>query len=105
MIFSDDVEMLERCQQGLARDVGPWVDFTTLQDIADVAGFGVRSLYSYFPSKIHLLYTVIEPWQQDAFERLEKHVRKLKSPANGCAPSCWAFGATCRWKTSGWRTA
>jgi phenylpropionate dioxygenase-like ring-hydroxylating dioxygenase large terminal subunit len=28
MIFSDDVEMLERCQQGLARDVGPWVDFS-----------------------------------------------------------------------------
>ena len=28
MIFSDDVEMLERCQQGLTRDVGPWIDFS-----------------------------------------------------------------------------
>jgi phenylpropionate dioxygenase-like ring-hydroxylating dioxygenase large terminal subunit len=28
MIFSDDVEMLERCQQGLASDVGPWIDFS-----------------------------------------------------------------------------
>lgn len=28
MIFSDDVEMLERCQQGLAKDAGPWVDFS-----------------------------------------------------------------------------
>jgi phenylpropionate dioxygenase-like ring-hydroxylating dioxygenase large terminal subunit len=28
MIFSDDMEMLERCQQGLARDVGPWIDFS-----------------------------------------------------------------------------
>jgi hypothetical protein len=28
MIFSDDVEMLERCQQGLARDVGPWIDLS-----------------------------------------------------------------------------
>jgi phenylpropionate dioxygenase-like ring-hydroxylating dioxygenase large terminal subunit len=28
MIFSDDVEMLERCQQGLARQAGPWVDFS-----------------------------------------------------------------------------
>lgn len=28
MIFSDDVEMLERCQQGLAKDEGPWVDFS-----------------------------------------------------------------------------
>src|ERR1700733_15806968 len=53
---------------------------TTLQDICDRAGVGVSSLYSYFPSKIHLLYAVIEPWQKDAFERLEKRVRKLKSP-------------------------
>jgi hypothetical protein len=28
MIFSDDVEMLERCQQGLAKDTGPWIDFS-----------------------------------------------------------------------------
>jgi phenylpropionate dioxygenase-like ring-hydroxylating dioxygenase large terminal subunit len=28
MIFSDDVEMLERCQQGLAREAGPWVDLS-----------------------------------------------------------------------------
>ena len=28
MIFSDDVEMLERCQQGLASHAGPWIDFS-----------------------------------------------------------------------------
>jgi phenylpropionate dioxygenase-like ring-hydroxylating dioxygenase large terminal subunit len=28
MIFSDDVEMLERCQQGLAQEATPWVDFS-----------------------------------------------------------------------------
>ncbi|AXK80925.1 ribosomal subunit interface protein [Pseudolabrys taiwanensis] len=28
MIFSDDVEMLERCQQGLSKEEGPWVDFS-----------------------------------------------------------------------------
>ncbi len=28
MIFSDDVEMLERCQQGLASEAGPWIDFS-----------------------------------------------------------------------------
>jgi phenylpropionate dioxygenase-like ring-hydroxylating dioxygenase large terminal subunit len=28
MIFSDDIEMLERCQQGLAKPVGPWIDFS-----------------------------------------------------------------------------
>jgi phenylpropionate dioxygenase-like ring-hydroxylating dioxygenase large terminal subunit len=26
MIFSDDVEMLERCQQGLAKQAGPWIN-------------------------------------------------------------------------------
>jgi phenylpropionate dioxygenase-like ring-hydroxylating dioxygenase large terminal subunit len=28
MIFSDDVEMLERCQQGLAREDGAWIDLS-----------------------------------------------------------------------------
>jgi phenylpropionate dioxygenase-like ring-hydroxylating dioxygenase large terminal subunit len=27
MIFSDDLEMLERCQQGLVKQAGPWVNF------------------------------------------------------------------------------
>jgi AcrR family transcriptional regulator len=53
---------------------------TTLQEIAERAGVGVSSLYSYFPSKIHLLYAVVEPWQKDAFERLEKRVLKFKGP-------------------------
>ena len=53
---------------------------TTLHEIAERAGVGVSSLYSYFPSKIHLLYAVVEPWQKDAFERLEKRVLKFKAP-------------------------
>jgi AcrR family transcriptional regulator len=53
---------------------------TTLQDVAELAGVGVSSLYSYFPSKLHLLYAVFEPWYKDAFEQLEKRVRRLKSP-------------------------
>jgi phenylpropionate dioxygenase-like ring-hydroxylating dioxygenase large terminal subunit len=28
MIFSDDVEMLERCQQGLVKNAGPWLNFS-----------------------------------------------------------------------------
>jgi len=35
MIFSDDVEMLERCQQGLEKDVGPWIDISR--------GYGMES--------------------------------------------------------------
>lgn len=53
---------------------------TTLQEIAELSGVGVSSLYSYFPSKIHLLYAVVEPWYKEAFERLDQRVRKLKSP-------------------------
>ena len=53
---------------------------TTLQDIAARAGIGVGTVYSYVPSKIHLLYAVVEPWQKDAMERLAKRVAKIKSP-------------------------
>jgi AcrR family transcriptional regulator len=53
---------------------------TTLQDVAEYAGVGVSSLYSYFPSKLHLLYAVFEPWYKDSFEQLEKRVLRLKSP-------------------------
>jgi AcrR family transcriptional regulator len=52
---------------------------TTLQDIAQYAGVGVSSLYSYFPSKFHLLYAVVEPWYKEAFARLEKRVQKQKT--------------------------
>jgi AcrR family transcriptional regulator len=53
---------------------------TTLLDIAAVAGTGVSSLYSYFPSKIHLLYAVFEPWYKDAFKRLEARAAALTDP-------------------------
>jgi AcrR family transcriptional regulator len=53
---------------------------TTLQDIAGFAGVGVSSLYSYFPSKLHLLYAVFEPWYKEEFTDLEKRVLGLKSP-------------------------
>jgi AcrR family transcriptional regulator len=53
---------------------------TTLQDIAEFSGVGVSSLYSYFPSKLHLLYAVFDPWYKSAFEQLEKRVRRLNAP-------------------------
>ena len=53
---------------------------TTLQDVAELAGIGVSSLYSYFPSKLHLLYAVFEPWHKGEFEELEKRIIRLKSP-------------------------
>ncbi len=53
---------------------------TTLLDIAQRAGTGVSSLYSYYPSKLHLLYAVVEPWQKECIWRLEASVRKLDEP-------------------------
>ena len=53
---------------------------TTLLDIAEVAGTGVSSLYSYFPSKIHVLYAVVEPWYKEGFKRLEARVEALTEP-------------------------
>jgi AcrR family transcriptional regulator len=53
---------------------------TTLLDIAQRAGTGVSSLYSYFPSKLHLLYAVVEPWQKECIWRLEAAVRKVEDP-------------------------
>jgi AcrR family transcriptional regulator len=53
---------------------------TTLTDIAALAGTGVSSLYSYFPSKIHLFYAVFEPWYKDGIERLERRVRTIDDP-------------------------
>jgi AcrR family transcriptional regulator len=53
---------------------------TTLQEIAEFAGVGVSSLYSYFPSKLHLLYAVFEPWYKGEFSELENRVLKLKLP-------------------------
>jgi AcrR family transcriptional regulator len=53
---------------------------TTLLDIAQRAGTGVSSLYSYYPSKLHLLYAVVEPWQKECIWRLEANVRKIDDP-------------------------
>lgn len=53
---------------------------TTLQDIAQLAGTGVSSLYSYFPSKLHLLYAVVEPWEKECMRKLEERVRRIRNP-------------------------
>jgi phenylpropionate dioxygenase-like ring-hydroxylating dioxygenase large terminal subunit len=43
MIFSDDVEMLERCQQGLVKEGAPWVDFSRGMDSDRREGDGAVS--------------------------------------------------------------
>lgn len=53
MIFSDDVEMLERCQAGLDRDDSPWLDFSRGLDIdREEAGGGVSGAASEMPMRV-----------------------------------------------------
>jgi AcrR family transcriptional regulator len=52
---------------------------TTLQQIAEGAGVGVGSVYSYFDSKLQLLYAVYEPWQEDRFRELERKIARTNS--------------------------
>jgi len=42
MIFSDDLEMLERCQQGLVKQAGPWVNFERGLDIRKIGCKPIR---------------------------------------------------------------
>lgn len=53
---------------------------TTLAAIADGAGIGVGSIYSYFPSKLHILYSIYQPWLQGCVEELAKEVDRAGSP-------------------------
>ncbi len=53
MIFSDDVEMLERCQQGLVKQAGPWVNFARGLDNDRREGDGsVGSVASELPMRV-----------------------------------------------------
>lgn len=53
---------------------------TTLSAIAKEAKVGVGNIYSYFPSKLHLLYEIYRPWFQEWIAGLEKDIAALRSP-------------------------
>lgn len=53
---------------------------TTLQDIAANAGVSVGSVYSYFDSKLHLVYEIFEPWQDARLDELCRKVREIDEP-------------------------
>jgi phenylpropionate dioxygenase-like ring-hydroxylating dioxygenase large terminal subunit len=53
MIFSDDVEMLERCQSGLSSDTGPWIDFSRGMEDDSVTDKGrVSGVASEMPMRV-----------------------------------------------------
>lgn len=53
---------------------------TKLADIAARAQVGVGNVYSYFPSKLHLLYEVYRPWLVAQIADLERRLERIGSP-------------------------
>ncbi|HUC61740.1 MAG TPA: TetR/AcrR family transcriptional regulator [Alphaproteobacteria bacterium] len=53
---------------------------TTLADIAKATKVGVGSIYSYFPSKLALLYQVYRPWLLGHIDRLERSLAGKRAP-------------------------
>lgn len=53
---------------------------TTIAQIASKAGVSTSNFYSYFNSKLHVLYELHEPWLKARLERLEIELRRLRSP-------------------------
>lgn len=53
---------------------------TKLADIAARAEVGVGNIYSYFPSKLHLLYEVYRPWLVEQTEALAQNLGAIEGP-------------------------
>lgn len=53
---------------------------TTIAQIAKRAKVSNANVYSYFPSKIHILYALYEPWLFARLDELEHGLKRLKSP-------------------------
>ena len=53
---------------------------TSIPAIARAAGISTANVYVYFKSKLDILFRVYEPWLQDRLDRLERSLRRLKTP-------------------------
>ncbi|MGP0088365.1 MAG: TetR/AcrR family transcriptional regulator [Xanthobacteraceae bacterium] len=62
----------------LFRDQG--YNGSTLSEIAAEAGISTANLYSYFRSKLDILYCIYEPWLHERFRRLEKELSAIRDP-------------------------
>jgi len=51
---------------------------TTVAQIAKQAKVSTANVYSYFPSKMHILYAIYEPWLLDRLDKLEKDLVRVK---------------------------
>ena len=53
---------------------------TTIAQIAKQAKVSTANVYSYFPSKLHILYALYEPWLLERLDELEANLARVKSP-------------------------
>src|SRR5262245_49936511 len=52
----------------------------TVSMIAARAGVAVGTVYTYFPSKLHLLYAVYHPWLDERIDEVAAKARAAKTP-------------------------
>ena len=53
---------------------------STLAQIATKVGVSTANLYSYFDSKLDILYTIYDPWLRERLERLETELASIDDP-------------------------
>ena len=53
---------------------------TTIAQIAKQAKVSTANVYNYFPSKMHILYAIYEPWLLGRLDQLEQTLAGVKSP-------------------------
>jgi AcrR family transcriptional regulator len=54
---------------------------TTLRQIATAAGVSLSNVYSYYSSKLDLLFAIYEPWLKARLEQLQQEVEALDGAA------------------------
>ncbi len=54
---------------------------TTLPMISRASGVSAPNVYSYFPSKLSILYEIFDPWIRMRFEGLSEQLARTRSPA------------------------
>ncbi len=52
---------------------------TTVAQIAKQAKVSTANVYSYFPSKLHILYAIYEPWLLGRLDELEQDLTRVRS--------------------------
>ena len=52
---------------------------TTLSQIAGEAEISTANLYSYFPSKFDILYSIYDPWLRERLKRLEIELAAIRN--------------------------